>query len=118
MKEVLETIVIKLIQSRNIAHLAHFKAKTYAQHIALDEYYKGITKIFDRLVESGQGQYKELLDIRIIACPEQDNIIKYLEELYNYIDSSQSSLKSYQISILDEACELINTTVYKLLFLK
>lgn len=116
--EIISNIVTRLMQSRNVVHLAHFKTKSYSQHMALDEYYKDIVEIFDRLVETVQGEYKQELKIRVPASPEQEDVIKYLEGLANYIEKNYNNLKSYQISIIDDGLELIYKTIYKLHFLK
>lgn len=116
--ETVTNIIIKLIQSRDIVHLAHFKTNSYAQHVALDDYYKDIVEIFDRLTETAQGEYGTLLTLRVPVAVEVEDILEYLTKLADYIEKNYKVLKSYQISILDDGLELIYKTIYKLKFLK
>lgn len=112
----MEELVAKLFQSRDIVHIAHLRETSYARHMALDEYYKGIVELVDRLVET--SQYNKLLDIKVPQAPVVSDIVQYLEDLYKYVESSYSKMeRSYQKQILDDVSELINTAIYKAKFL-
>lgn len=112
------SIAVRLIHSRDTIHLTHLKTKSYAEHMALDEYYKNIVEVFDRLIETAQGEAKEVLDLKIPASVVPEDTVKYLSELANYIEKNYKNLKSYQISILDDGLELIYSTIYKIKILK
>lgn len=108
-----------LFFSRNAAHLMHLKTTSYAAHKALDEYYNGIVDIADSLAESYQGVYG-LINISIPACScGDDDPVTYFTDLKNMIDTKRTIFKqSYHQNIIDEALELITSTIYKLKFLK
>lgn len=108
-----------LFFSRNAAHLMHLKTTSYAAHKALDEYYSGIVDIADSLAESYQGVYG-LINISIPACScGDDDPVTYFTDLKNMIDTKRTIFKqSYHQNIIDEALELITSTIYKLKFLK
>jgi hypothetical protein len=111
-------ICSKLFQSRDIIHLAHLKATSYAQHIALNEYYDGILDFVDNLVETAQGCEQKLLDISIPASKAEEPL-SYLLKLKEYICSSRDKLEyEFQKNIIDEVTALIASTCYKLKFLK
>lgn len=55
-----------LFFSRDYAHRAHLRTNRFAHHMALEEFYKGMTKAVDSLVESYQGRF-ELIDIPYVA---------------------------------------------------
>ena len=84
----------------------------------LDDYYKDIVEIFDRLIESSQGLTQSLEDIKIPVSSKVDSPIDYLKSLDAFIERNKKGLRSFQIAILDDAQELINETIYKLKFLK
>lgn len=108
-----------LFFSRNAAHLMHLKTTSYAAHKALDEYYNSIVDIADSLAESYQGVYG-LINISIPACScGDDDPVTYFTDLKNMIDTKRTIFKqSYHQNIIDEALELITSTIYKLKFLK
>jgi hypothetical protein len=111
-------ICSKLFQSRDIIHLAHLKTTSYAQHIALNEYYDGILEFADNLVETAQGCEQKLLDISIPASKAEEPL-SYLLKLKEYICSSRDKLEyEFQKNIIDEVTALIASTCYKLKFLK
>lgn len=111
-------IALRLIQSRDIIHLTHLATLSYSQHMALDDYYKDITEIFDRYIESLQGLNGTLEDIKLPSSSKVEDPIDYLVTLDKFIEANKRGLRSFLISILDDAQELINKTVYKLKFLK
>lgn len=108
-----------LFYSRNAAHLMHLKTTSFAAHKALNDYYDGIVGIADSLAESYQGAYG-LINITIPACTcGDDDPVSYFTELKSYLDTKRSLFKqSYHQNIIDEALELVTSTIYKLKFLK
>ena len=50
-------LVSKILHSRNQVHIFHLQTKSYAEHIALNEFYDGVLGLFDGLIESYQGKH-------------------------------------------------------------
>ena len=107
----------KLFETRDVAHLAHLKTKSYAQHIALGDYYDGLLDLVDSFTESYQGLYG-LLNLEVLKGIISDPIV-LIEALYKYIDGNRSIFKeSFLQNVLDEIQQLNAQTLYKLKNLK
>jgi len=113
-----------LFASRTQAHIYHLQTPSYAAHIALQGYYEGIIPILDPLIESIQGKngiitgYTAPGQVReYISCEE---IIAYFTALAMYVEQNRNKLPqdSYVQNQVDMISELINSTIYKLKFLK
>ena len=81
-----------------------------------------IVDIIDGLVESYQGKYDILTSYesyKILNYESNEQLLKYFKELENNIEENRKSNKdSYIQNQIDNAVELINSTIYKLKFLK
>lgn len=103
----------RLFQSRDIIHLCHLATNSFAEHEALDDYYKGIIELTDALVEMYQGKYG-IIDMKIPAS-EKVNAIEYLEGLGVYVDNNKILFtESWILNQIDSISELIYSTLYKL----
>jgi hypothetical protein len=110
-----------LLHSRNQIHVLHLQTKSYAEHKALDDYYSGIVDLIDGLVESYQGKYEILKGYKSYDIEEYkgtESTIKYLKDLCDKVMKLKKCCEdSYIQNQIDEVCELINSTLYKLRFL-
>jgi len=108
----------KLFQLRDVAHLNHLKSQSYAQHVALGDFYDGLLTLTDDLIECYQG-IKGIVDISIPASKASDPTLS-LQEFYTYFQNNRSKFftESQLLNISDEILSLINKTIYKLKNLK
>ena len=102
-----------LLESRNKAHLFHWKTTSLA-HAALGEYYENIIDQIDGLVETYQGKH----GILTIVTPSSkiaigETAIKYFTELAKTLEDKRKIL---QDSYIQNQIDTIFETVYKLLF--
>jgi len=115
-------IVCRLLHSQTQVHVFHLQTKSYSEHKALQGYYEGIDVLVDGLIESYQGKYGILTDYKTYDMEQYSNgkkTITYFKELLKVIDDSRDSVEdSYLQNQIDTIQELINSTVYKLRFLK
>lgn len=115
-------MVSLLLHSRTQAHILHLQTKSYPEHMALNAYYDGIGALIDGLVESYQGQYGIIENYKsydIQNYKSTDATIKYLEGVCDKVSKLRDCCKdSYIQNQIDTVCELINSTLYKLKFLK
>lgn len=115
-------MVSLILHSRTQAHTLHLQTKSFAEHKALNDYYDGITDIFDGLVESYQGKYGIIENYKsydIVPYKSTETTAKLLKELCGKIEDLRDCCKdSYIQNQIDTVCELINSTIYKLRFLK
>ena len=111
-----------LLHSRTQAHTLHLQTESYPEHMALNGYYDGIGDIIDGLVESYQGKYGILKGYKsydIVGYKSTESTIKYLKDLCGKVEKLRDCCKdSYIQNQIDMVCELINSTLYKLRFLK
>lgn len=115
-------MISKLFHSRNQVHVFHLQTKSFAEHKALNDYYDDVVDIIDGLVESYQGKYDILTSYesyKILNYESNEQLLKYFKELESNIEENRKSNKdSYIQNQIDNAVELINSTIYKLKFLK
>jgi len=112
-----------LLASRTQAHIFHLQVDSYAAHKALNDYYDGIVDLVDGLVESYQGKYgiiRGYVNVSLQEYQDIEEIINYFSTLEVIISKSREMIcqDSYIQNQIDEILALINSTLYKLRFLK
>lgn len=117
----------KLFESREMAHIYHLQVNgemgSYAEHVALNEYYDKIIKLLDDLIEIYQGQYGLIYGYNIIFKDESKmtDKITYFENLADFIKSNRYCINekdTHLHNLIDEIMCLIYKTLYKLKFNK
>ena len=115
-------LVSKILHSRNQVHIFHLQTKSYAEHIALNEFYDGVLGLFDGLIESYQGKHGIISNYKCEGFENYksgEQVVNYLKTLDGDIESLRKSIKeSFLQNQIDTIQELINSTLYKLRFLK
>ncbi len=115
-------MMCNILHSRNQAHVFHLQTKSYAEHIALNGYYDAVVPLFDAIVESYQGKYGIMKNFKSFKIEQYKNgkkTISYFERLLDIIEENRDSVEdSYIQNQIDTVQELINSTLYKLKFLK
>ena len=108
-----------LLHSATNTHFFHWSTGSYAQHKALGNYYDKIVELVDTLAESYMGKYGKLTTFPSVYHQPKDPI-KYMESLQNFVaDARQDLPQDSEIqNLIDSIADLINTTAYKLKFLK
>jgi DNA-binding ferritin-like protein len=106
-------------------HRLHLKVKgdgSYAAHKALGAFYEGLHDQADTLIEGYQGVTEKLLSYKDMPIRTLDNTadaVSYLRDMYNIINKLQGMMPYSEIvNNLDLVKDAINSTKYKLLFLK
>lgn len=111
-----------LLHSQTQSHTFHLQTKSFAEHKALQNYYEGIDGLIDGLVESYQGKYSILKGYKQFPIEDyKDNTttINYFKELCDKVTDLRSCCKDTWIqNQIDNVCELLNSTLYKLRYLK
>ena len=109
-------LVSRAFTSRNATHLEHWKTKSYAQHMALGDFYDSIVDQVDGIVEAYQGNFG-IVGIQLKNMAISKNIINQLKGDVAWIASNRSQIANKVSAIenmLDSLCELYLTTIYKL----
>jgi len=111
-----------LLHSRTQTHTLHLQTNSYPEHMALNGYYDGIGDLIDGLIESFQGKYGIIKGYKSMDIQEwrsTEDTVKYMKGLCeNVIELRDCCEDSYIQNQIDTVCELINSTIYKLRFLK
>jgi hypothetical protein len=112
----IEQLVPKVLATRNAAHMAHWKTKSYAQHIALDEFYTEILDALDNLVETYQGAFG-LIDLNAPMGIVPKDIVAHIGAEAQWIDANRSKIAKNLGSlenIVDELTGVYLKSFYKL----
>lgn len=112
-----------LLHSRTQTHIFHLQTDSFAAHMALNAYYDGVIPLVDGLVESYQGKngivtgYSNFNLLEYTNCEE---VIAYFQGLNNTIEKLRQGIPqdSYIQNQIDTIVELVESTAYKLKFLK
>lgn len=111
-----------LIEARSVGHVAHWATDSYSQHMALGEFYEGLSDLMDTFVEQYQGYYGKRLKVSIDACEVKDDIAAQLERQMEWIESNRYKVcekdETSLQNTIDEIVKLYQTTIYKLRMLK
>jgi hypothetical protein len=116
---------MELMNARNSFHKLHLKVTgegSYAAHIAIGDFYDGLPGHADTLIEGYQGVSEKILACKDVAPRTLDTVadgVNYLRDIYAMINKLQGKLPYSEIvNNLDLIKDAINSTKYKLLFLK
>ena len=115
----IEQLISKVFASRNCAHLKHWSTKSYAEHMALGDFYDEVIEITDNLIECYQGNFGLVGDVKlesakgdILKCLESDAV--WIAENCEKITGDVEALEN----IIQDLTALYLKTIYKLKFLK
>ena len=115
-------LISYLMHSRTQAHVYHLQTPSFAAHKALNEYYDEIVDLVDGLVESYQGKYGIITGYSNFALLEYQSceaIQEYFRALNTTIEVLRQDISdSYLQNQIDTITELINSTLYKLKYLR
>ena len=109
-----------LLHSATIAHQIHFKTRSFAVHKALGEFYDEVVELTDALVESWQGKYGLVKNFPFKYDLETENPESFLADLDYYVKTHRELVSddSEIQNDIDTIQTLINSTTYKIRFLK
>jgi hypothetical protein len=115
----------ELMNARTSFHKLHLKVTgdgSFAAHKALNEIYDALPDFADTLVEGYQGAAEKILTYQETNPRTLDTVadgVAYLRDIYAMINKLQGMLPYSEIvNNLDLVKDSINSTKYKLLFLK
>jgi hypothetical protein len=108
-----------LFHSATVTHFMHLQTKSFAQHMALGEYYDAIVELADKWAEAYQGCYDIITgypkDFHLATDP-----VKYLTQIKEFVNDIRKDLPqdSELNNLVDGIADQIDSTLYKLRFLK
>lgn len=108
-----------LFLARDVAHRVHLSTRSYAKHMALNDFYEGIVGLADDFAETYQGRHGLLSSIPLIST-KKSNIVEFLQGQVDEIEKERKNIcgdDSPLQNIIDEIVGLYLRTLYKLRFL-
>ena len=111
--------IAALLHSGTVAHFMHLSANSLSVHEALNTYYHEIIDLVDDYAEAFMGRYEQ-----IKKWPEEFHTAKdpmeYFTSLKVFVAEARKDLPqdSELENLVDEIADLINSTLFKLRFLK
>jgi len=116
--------VAKLLNALTCVRTYHWSTDSYAEHVALGDFYDSLSDLLDRFVEQYQGVFGKLDRQRIMRpYPVEDlNATEYLMktkyEVNGYRNIPDFPQNSELQNVIDEIIGEFDRTIYKLTFLK
>ena len=112
--------ILTLLHAATNTHILHLQSKSFSEHMALGTFYEELPDLVDAVVESIQGLTGEIIQYPEMYYRPADSGIQELEELLEFVKEGRSVLPqdSEIQNEVDAIATLINSTLYKLRFLK
>ena len=113
------SFVSVLFHSGTNAHFMHLQTDSFAAHSALEDYYHQIIDLTDAWAEAYQGVYDIITgypkDFHLATDP-----VKYLTQIKEFVNDLRKDLPqdSELNNLVDGIADQIDSTLYKLRFLK
>lgn len=112
----IEEFVSHTFAMRNAAHLAHWATKSYAEHVALGDFYDALIDKLDAIVEAHQGQFGLIKEVRIVSVSPK-GIKGHIKTEMKWLEANRDKIaqKATMIqNMVDDLIALYATTLYKL----
>ncbi len=115
----IEQLVARVFQARNIAHREHLKTTSFSQHMALGEFYDSIIDAIDEVVEVYQGRYG-VITIPKIEDKVAGGIAEYIMNEAVWIENNRAKFATCNavLNLIDGLAAIYLRTNYKLTRLK
>ena len=110
-----------LLHSVTNGHILHLTTTSYSEHKALGTYYREVADLVDEFIEAFQGKYGLLHDFTAdYELPgEPLEYITYLKDEVAALRTADKFPQDNELqNIVDDVAQVIDSTLYKLRFLK
>lgn len=117
----IEDLVSKVFADRHVAHLAHWRTKSFSVHMALDEFYNGVIDGIDAIVEAYQGYVALIGDVTVPSIKTVEDVVPNLSATAVWIAKNRSKIAKNNPAIenlVDALTETYLKAIYKLKNLK
>lgn len=114
-------LILRCFHARTNAHIIHLSTRSYAKHVALQEFYDGIVDFADSVAEGYQGEHGLIDFTTKVRYTHEADPIKLVEGLKEWIENNRydaiEAEDTFLHNVVDEIVQLCSTTIYKLKFL-
>jgi hypothetical protein len=120
-KNIVGEFVGTLLHSGTIVHFMHLQTKSYSVHKALQKYYEGIVDAADTIAEAWQGSEGQIIDMypQMFGNPAAEPL-DYLTSIRDYVVANRDAISTSSNiqNEIDAVMTLLDSTIYRLTFLK
>lgn len=93
----MENFLAILLQAQNVAHIHHWKTKSFALHLALGELYELLTSMADSIAEMYISKGSELgtlpmTEPHVFAGLDMSSPLGFIEQLWSFLESAKSQI--------------------------
>ena len=111
---------LTLLHSATNTHILHLQSRSLSEHLALSDFYEGVVDLVDPIIEAYQGKNQTLVEYSSAYNPPMATGLDELKALSAYVQTNRNVIgaDSELQNLVDGVQELIDSTIYKLTFLK
>jgi hypothetical protein len=119
-KKVCAVFALMCLHAVTNNHINHWRTKSFSIHSALGEFYSNLGDLIDDFVEAYMGKYGQLEEYPEFYSLPNKNELAELEMLSNGVKELRAKLPqdSELQNLVDEIADAIDSTIYKVKFLK
>lgn len=116
--ERMATVVGHLLLARNVAHMWHWKVKSFALHSALGDLYDGLSDMTDDLMEMYMGRYGT--DTHIDLSPQnvfsENDALEFIRQLDEYLAMAEHDIPQdgFLVNKFQELQGMVSQVKYKM----
>lgn len=111
---------LRLLHAATNGHILHLQSKSYSEHKALQKYYEELPDLVDNIIEQWQGAYQTIVTYPNNYTPPLSDALTEVYEIRDFLAKNRSVVGDYSSiqNQVDELMSLLDSTIYKLTFLK
>lgn len=116
----IEQLISRVFYARNLAHWAHWRTKSYSQHMALGAFYDDVIEAVDALVEAHQAVHGLIGDVPAPAAKGSE-VLPVLRSDAEWIEQNHEKICEGNRAIanlIDGVTGVYLRTIYKMENLK
>ena len=114
--------ILTLLHAATNTHILHLQTKSFAEHMALNEFYQALPDLVDAVVEAAQGRTGKIIEYPVQYYAPAPTGLEELKMLRDYVDEQRHHPDIPQETeiqnLIDEVASHIDSTLNKLLFYK
>lgn len=123
--EAIAKLIITLMHAGTAAHILHLQAVgagSFARHLALNDFYNEIIDKADDIAEAWQGRNRAIITgypdgyVNPPQTGTKEDVLSFLLSLQEFVDTTRQDVdqNSEIQNLIDEASQLIDSTIYKI----
>ncbi len=111
--------ILTLLHAASNAHILHLQSKSYSEHMALGTFYEELPSLVDSLAEAIQGDQELIIKYTYDYYQPAETALEELQSLKQYVEENRHFSEKTNIqNEIDAIATLIDSTIYKLKFLR